>query len=73
MEVVHSNGVVHRDIKPENILISPQSLKIKLIDFGCADYKQVSYIQIAVHNYLRKHKVKFCFSYIFIYFIIILE
>ena len=51
LEVIHSNGVVHRDIKPENILISPQSLKIKLIDFGCSDYKQVCYIQIAVHNY----------------------
>lgn len=27
---------MHRDIKPENILINPETLKIKLIDFGFA-------------------------------------
>ncbi|TUA53258.1 Serine/threonine-protein kinase pim-1 [Bagarius yarrelli] len=30
-------GVLHRDIKPENILINPETLHVKLIDFGCGD------------------------------------
>ncbi|KAF7704148.1 hypothetical protein HF521_021220 [Silurus meridionalis] len=30
-------GVLHRDIKPENILINPETLVVKLIDFGCGD------------------------------------
>ncbi|XP_043096631.1 serine/threonine-protein kinase pim-2-like [Puntigrus tetrazona] len=31
-------GVLHRDIKMENILINPDTLRVKLIDFGCGDF-----------------------------------
>lgn len=31
---MHTLGIVHRDIKPENIIIHPETLKIKLCDFG---------------------------------------
>lgn len=30
----HSHGVVHRDIKPENILVNPQTMGVKICDFG---------------------------------------
>jgi serine/threonine-protein kinase len=32
----HRLGIVHRDIKPANILIDPETLKTKYIDFGLA-------------------------------------
>ena len=33
---VHEKGVIHKDIKPENILFRPDTLEVKLTDFGIA-------------------------------------
>lgn len=30
-------GVFHCDIKLDNLLINPETLEVKLIDFGCGD------------------------------------
>eukprot|EP01126_Amoeba_proteus_P030034 TRINITY_DN2974_c0_g2_i5.p1 TRINITY_DN2974_c0_g2~~TRINITY_DN2974_c0_g2_i5.p1 ORF type:complete len:226 (-),score=24.80 TRINITY_DN2974_c0_g2_i5:30-707(-) len=34
VEAVHDFGCAHRDLKPENLMINPETLKVKLIDFG---------------------------------------
>ncbi|CAG5088369.1 Oidioi.mRNA.OKI2018_I69.PAR.g11819.t1.cds [Oikopleura dioica] len=36
-------GICHRDIKDENILIHPETLEIRLIDFGCASREDNCY------------------------------
>nr|XP_021327757.1 serine/threonine-protein kinase pim-1-like isoform X2 [Danio rerio] len=35
-------GVFHRDIKLQNLLVNPNTLEVKLIDFGCGDYMMES-------------------------------
>lgn len=38
IKYIHSKGIIHRDLKPENMMINPETLKLKLIDFGLSSY-----------------------------------
>jgi len=38
LEFAHSNGIMHRDVKPQNIVIDHQSHKLRLIDWGLAEF-----------------------------------
>lgn len=35
----HYHGLLHCDLKPSNIMINPESLKLKLVDFGLSHFK----------------------------------
>lgn len=38
LEFSHSHGIMHRDVKPGNIVIDHKKRKIRLIDWGLADF-----------------------------------
>lgn len=38
LDQVHSRGIMHRDVKPGNIIVDPETQKIKLIDWGLAEF-----------------------------------
>lgn len=38
LDYSHSMGIIHRDVKPQNIMIDPLNRKLKLIDWGLAEF-----------------------------------
>ncbi|KZT00575.1 kinase-like protein [Laetiporus sulphureus 93-53] len=38
LDFVHARGIMHRDVKPGNIMYNCQSAKLRLIDWGLADF-----------------------------------
>lgn len=38
LDFSHSMGIMHRDVKPQNIMIDPQEKKLRLIDWGLAEF-----------------------------------
>lgn len=38
LDYSHSMGIIHRDVKPQNIMIDPREKKLRLIDWGLAEF-----------------------------------
>ena len=38
LDFCHSKGIIHRDVKPQNIVVNHSEKKLKLIDWGLADF-----------------------------------
>eukprot|EP00301_Raphidiophrys_heterophryoidea_P001451 c10699_g1_i3.p1 GENE.c10699_g1_i3~~c10699_g1_i3.p1 ORF type:complete len:212 (-),score=36.79 c10699_g1_i3:408-1043(-) len=38
LKFAHENGIMHRDVKPHNVMIDHKQRKLRLIDWGLAEY-----------------------------------
>ncbi|ODV85192.1 hypothetical protein CANARDRAFT_7841 [[Candida] arabinofermentans NRRL YB-2248] len=66
MNYLHSFGICHRDIKPSNILINPDSLVLKICDFGSAkklEFNQPSVSYICSRYYRAPELIIGCSLY----------
>ncbi|KAG7856412.1 hypothetical protein KL939_004064 [Ogataea angusta] len=66
MNYLHSFGICHRDIKPSNILIDPDTLVLKICDFGSAkklEYNQPSVSYICSRYYRAPELIVGCSLY----------
>lgn len=55
LDYCHSMGIIHRDVKPQNVMIDPVQRKLKLIDWGLAEFYHPG-INLNVRVASRYHK-----------------
>lgn len=55
LDFCHSMGIMHRDVKPQNIMIDPYARKLRLIDWGLAEFYHVG-VDYNVRVASRYHK-----------------
>lgn len=55
LDYSHSMGIIHRDVKPQNIMIDPVGRKLRLIDWGLAEFYHPG-MDYNVRVALRYHK-----------------
>jgi len=54
LDYSHSQGIMHRDVKPQNIMFDSDSGRLRLIDWGLADFympNQVYNVRVASRYY----------------------
>lgn len=54
LDFVHSKGIMHRDVKPPNVMIDPGARKLRLIDWGLAEFyhPQMEYnVRVSTRHY----------------------
>ena len=65
LDCSHSNGIMHRDIKPQNIAIDKESRRLRLLDWGLADfyYPKQKYSSHVATRIFKPPELLICYPY----------